>query len=99
MEEKVVGGITVMFTRGYSQWDLSGSTWHINWALGESKKGREIYHVTWEGIPKKHYFFSLNAGIIRDETSSNKSRKGTSYKFSALPSIVENYIRQNIGEL
>ncbi|WP_420012385.1 hypothetical protein [Tateyamaria sp.] len=45
MDTKTVAGVEVLFTPGYSQWDMAGDTWHINWQLGEKKKGKEVFHV------------------------------------------------------
>lgn len=76
-------------TPGYVQWDEDDTTWHINVKLGESKKGREIYHVTNEQGDKKHYFFSVKDGEFRDEVG-NYGRRGTQFKFSKLPQGIQN---------
>lgn len=99
METKIVDGVEVMFTPGYSQWDMAGDTWHINWQLGEKKKGKEVFHVTKEARPKLHYFFTLDAGVIDDATSPTKAKKGTAFKFSALPGEVQSFVRDNIDAL
>ncbi|EDX83149.1 hypothetical protein S7335_327 [Synechococcus sp. PCC 7335] len=95
--KKDVDGTTVDLTRGYTSWERDGK-WHINWALGEG----DVYHVTSEDYnPKKHYFFTWRAGVIEDAVAPKdmKGRKGTSNKFSALPSAVQSFIRNNISEL
>jgi len=73
---------------GYVQWNEGGSTWHINYTLGDSKSGREVFHVTKEGNPKIHYFFSkTDKGDYRDEVGTGK--KETRKKFSNLPQDVQ----------
>jgi len=97
----VVGGIGVTFTPGYASWTQDGGNWHINWKLGQSVRGEEVYHVTQEGSPKNHYFFTLSAGEISDATAPKGfAGKGkTKHKFSALPTAVEQYVRTNISNL
>ena len=75
-------------TPGYVQWNEGGSTWHINYALGDKKSGREVFHVTKEGNPKIHYFFSKDDdGDYRDEVGTG--RKETRKKFSNLPQNIQ----------
>lgn len=98
LQPKQVGDFEVTFTRGYASWKQGTKNWHINWALGEDN----VYHVTDESVnPKVHYFFTLNAGKISDAVAPKgmKGRKGTSKKFSALPSDVNTFITNHIGDL
>jgi hypothetical protein len=103
VKTKTVGGITVTTddTGGYPTWDMDDGKWHINWALGEKKKGREIYHVTKEASPKIHYFFSLSGSEISDEVAPKGmgGAKGTKQKFSKLPNTVKQFIQTNISQL
>ena len=82
---------------GYGAWDMSGERWHINTKLGGTKKGKQVYHVTKEGIPKLHYFFTLDGGVIKDSSPGGKVQRG-SLKFSALPQLVQDFVRDNIAE-
>jgi len=75
-------------TPGYTSWNEGGSSWHINYTLGDKKSGREVYHVTKDGNPKIHYFFSTDGlGNFRDEVGTG--RKQTRKKFSDLPARIQ----------
>ena len=95
-------GGTVVVTKdaqgAYGTWDMGDGTWHINTRLGGTKKGKQVYHITREDVnPKAHYFFTLEAGEIKDSSPGSK-QKG-SKKFSALPQDVQAFVRAKIRDL
>lgn len=97
---KIVGGIEVTYTPGYSSWEQDGARWHINWTLGESKGGTSMYHVTYEDSnPKKHYFFTKKYSEIEDALPPKGSKGRSDYKFSALPKDIQQFVINNYSEL
>jgi hypothetical protein len=94
----MVGGIDVTYTPGYASWTQDSKGWHINWTLGE----KDVYHVTDESVnPKKHYYFTYDGGVFEDAVAPKgmKGRKGSSAKFSKLPSAVKTYIEGNYAAI
>jgi hypothetical protein len=81
----------VVITQGYESWKQDGVSYHVNWKLGDSRKGKEVFHVTAEGNPKHHYFFVLDPGI-KDAVATSKSKSKTDHKFSDLPEKVQRFI-------
>lgn len=84
----------------YYTFEVGGSRYHINWALGDAVNGEQVYHVTCESTnPKKHYFFTLSGGTVSDAVAPPgfaSRRKGTKFKFSALPAAVQQHITDRL---
>lgn len=98
--QETIGGIEIVRDSmgGYPTWEMDKGKWHLNFRLGGTRKGKEVYHVTREDCnPKEHYFFTLDAGEISD-SSPEKQQKGAK-KFSALPQEVRDFVSTNINKL
>ncbi len=83
---------------GYATWDMLEKRWHLNFGEGDSKKGKQVYHVTKEHPnPREHFFFTLDADEISDASPGGQQRGAR--KFSALPPEVQRFVRANIDDL
>lgn len=95
-----INGIDVDNRTNMPTWTQDGVTYHINITT-------DTFHVTEEGIPKIHYFFSGTGMDIEDEQptkqergASRKKVKGvgkvkTKNVFSDLPIKVQDFIKDN----
>jgi hypothetical protein len=97
----VVGNVNVFRPRGMMPtWVQNGETWHIN--LKDAERENE-YHVTCEGSPMIHYFFTGTGRDIKGVQPS-KSERGarsvqgevhTKRSFDDLPEEVQDFVRGN----
>ena len=95
--QRAAVAVAVNIYEAYHQFTIGGVTYHMNWNLGDSKKGEAVYHVTEEGRPKKHYFFTLQNRVVSDAVAPKGfAGKRTSYKFSRLPAAVQQYVRTHV---
>lgn len=98
--QEIIGGFEIERDSmgGYPTWSMAEGRWHLNFKLGGTKKGKEVYHVTREDCkPKEHYFFTLDRGKISDSLPETQ-QKGAK-KFSALPEEVKDFVRTHIDDL